>query len=188
MIIAISGKSGTGKSFISEQLATFFNAEVISFDKISHQTLEDDNIKNQITAFFGNSILKNNKINRKLLGKIVFNNEEKLNWLNNLCEQKMVKIIDEIMQKNKNKNFIFDYALLPKMKYFKISDYKILIKSSDKIRKSRIIKRDNISEEYFFVRDKNSIDYKESDFDLIIENNNDLNIQKIANKIKEDLC
>ena len=61
MIIAISGKSGTGKSFISEQLATFFNAEVISFDKISHQTLEDDNIKNQITNRKNKNLQKKRK-------------------------------------------------------------------------------------------------------------------------------
>ena len=146
MIIVITGKSGSGKSFISNQLSNLFNAKVINFDEISHQALEDAFVQKQIIAFFGNSVLKNNKIDRKLLGKIVFNNEEKLNWLNNLCEQKMVEIIDEIMQKNNEKNFILDYALLPKMKYFEISDYKILIKSTNQIRKSRIISRDNITD------------------------------------------
>ena len=95
--------------------------------------------------------------------------------------------IDKILE-NKAKNYILEYLLLPKMKYFKMADCRILIKSDDHLRKSRIIKRDNISEEYFYERENNSIEFDEELFDIIVHNDNNLDLEKLANKIKEILC
>jgi len=74
------------------------------------------------------------------------------------------------------------------MKYFKMSDCKILIKADTHIRKTRILTRDNISEAYFNSRENNSIEYNESQYDIIIENNHNLDIDKIIKQIKEILC
>ena len=188
MVISISGKSGSGKTFIAKQITKYFDAELISFDEISHKTLEDKMVLEKIKTQFGIEVFENNILNRKKLGKIVFSDNKKLDLLNSICQSKMEEIIDEIMQKDNNKIYILEYALLPKMKYFNNSDCKILIKASPSIRKTRIISRDNISEEYYLSRENNSINYNEKDFDIIIENDYQLNIEKIVKKIKEVLC
>lgn len=187
MIILITGKSGSGKTFIANKLASFFNAEVISFDKISHDSLKRPDVINEIKTQFGEEIIENNAINRKKLGKIVFNDENKLQFLNNLIQIKMESQIDKILENNA-KNYILEYLLLPKMKYFNMSDCKILIKANDHLRKSRIIKRDNISEEYFYERENNSIEFDEKLFDIIVQNDNNLDFEKLASNIKEVLC
>ncbi len=187
MIILITGKSGSGKTFIANKLASFFNAEVISFDKISHDALKLPDVINEIKTQFGEEIIENNVINRKKLGKIVFNDENKLQFLNSLIQTKMESQIDKIL-KNNSKIYILEYLLLPKMKYFNMSNCKVLIKANDHLRKSRIIERDNISEEYFYKRENNSIEFDENLFDIIVQNDNNLDFEKLASNIKEVLC
>lgn len=188
MIISITGKSGSGKTYISRMLAAKLCAELISFDEISHKTLENVDILQKIKNYFGDIVFESKKLNRKKLGKIVFSDNEKLDYLNNICQIKMEEIIDTKIKKNKNTLFIFEYSLLPKMKYFNMSDCKILIKADTHIRKTRILSRDNISEAYFDSRENNSIEYNESQYDIIIENNHNLDIDKIIKQIKEILC
>jgi dephospho-CoA kinase len=56
------------------------------------------------------------------------------------------------------------------MSIFKELDFKILVTCDDDIRMERVIKRDGISKEYFLLRDKNSLSYDESLFDVCIDN------------------
>lgn len=187
-IIIVTGKSGSGKTYVARMLAARLCAELITFDEISHKSLENSDIISKVRSFFGNSVFDANKINRKKLGKIVFSDNDKLNYLNNICQVKMEELIDAKLNNSKNTTFIFEYSLLPKMKYFEMSKCKILINADSHIRKSRILSRDKISEEYFDVRENNSLEYDESKFDLIIENNTRLDFEKIIQKIKEILC
>lgn len=190
-IIIITGKSGSGKTTFSNELAKLLSAELVNFDKISHKSLEDENIKNQIKNYFGNDVLDNNEvINRKKLGSVVFNNTEKLNFLNNLCQKYIENYVDRLIQKSNKKYVILEYALLPKMKYFFNSNFKILVMASDNIRHSRLIQRDGVSIDYLKNREKNLPEFKTEYFDEIIENNSiflqNLLIfaEKIAKKIQ----
>lgn len=188
MIITISGKSGSGKTFIATKLAPKFNAKIISFDEISHQILKNSDILEKIKSYFGETVFENKRLNRKKLGQIVFAEPDKLKYLNSISQIKMEELIDAILSKNQNENFILEYALLPKMKYFLKSDCNILVTADLHQRKTRIIKRDNITEEYFLIREKNAIDYTNLNFDIIIENNDNFDINKLIKQIKEVLC
>lgn len=188
MIITITGKSGSGKTYLANKIAPFFNAKIISFDEISHNVLTDKQVLNKIEQYFGKSVFDNEKLNRKKLGNIVFNNTENLNLLNNLCQSKIEDEVDKIIKDNKAEILILEYALLPNMKYFNMSNCNILIKASHNLRKTRIVNRDKISDEYFLMRENNSLEYDESKFDIIIENELNLNVEQISQQIKEILC
>lgn len=187
MLVLITGKSGSGKTFLANQLAPLLDAEIISIDKLSHEALKDIEIIEQIKTQFGSDFIENNAINRKKLGKLVFSDNNKLEILNNIVQPKIEAQIDKITQ-NKGKIYILDYLLLPKMKYFNLADCSILVQAASDIRKTRILKRDNISEEYFLAREENSIEFNAELFDIIIENNHNLNSLEISKKIKEVLC
>lgn len=183
ILISVTGKSGTGKSTFSKMLAKFLNAEIFELDRISHLSLKDDKIKEELLLVFGNTIFdESGEIKRKELGKLAFNDGAKLKILNKLSQDFMENHTQMLIENSAHKYIILEYALLSQMKFFSESDYKILMKSSDEIRKNRVLIRDNISKEYLESREKNLPSYQEKDFDEIIENNESFfeNLELIA--------
>ncbi len=74
MIIGVTGGIGSGKSTV----AGFFEkwgASVIDVDKLGRRVLDEK--RQEIKKVFGDKIFQNGKIDRKKLGKIVFENPEK---------------------------------------------------------------------------------------------------------------
>lgn len=183
-IIIITGKSGSGKTYVATKLAKFLNAKHINLDEISHKTLETETLKSFVLNEFGTSVFDENKINRKKLGALAFLDTNKLNKLNALSEQIMNDIIDEEIQNCKNEFVVLDYLLLPKMKYLSLANIKILVKSNDSTRKSRVISRDNISEDYFLSRESHSIEFNETEYDFILNNEQNIDFETLVSKIK----
>lgn len=166
MIIGITGRSGAGKSYLSEILAEKLDLIHIDIDKISHEVLSFDESKTFLLNEFGTEIFDNGILNRKLLGKIVFSNQKKLDKLNNFCQIEMEKKIDEIIASSKT-SLILDYALLCGLKHFEICDIKILLKADLDTRYSRVKERENITKEYFISRDNSLSDFEEKHFDYV---------------------
>lgn len=185
--IVITGKSGSGKTYVAEKLATVLDCEILSLDKISHKTLETETLKTFVYNSFGKDVFdENGNIIRKKIGEIAFKNPILLQDLNKVAEIEMEKIIDNHLSNTPADTIILEYALLPKMKYFSNATLKILVVANDNIRQSRIIERDNISKDYFEIRDKNSLEYDESDYDFVVSNNETAsNITEVINQIKK---
>ena len=171
-IIGITGKSGSGKSTITKLLSEKFNCNTVNVDKIGHQATENSEISKKLCEIFGKQILgKDGKVDRKKLGNIVFSDKEKMDILTNITWGYMQEILDEILKNETGKLIILEWALLPISKYWQKCDLKILMTADDSKRKDRVMKRDNITEEYFLKRDSNSINYTQYKFDYIFENN-----------------
>ena len=181
MIICICGKSGSGKSTIAKLIQEEKNNSInIDIDKIGHQSHNDEKVKQELITTFGEIILTNNSIDRKKLGKIVFSNKDDMKKLENITWNYMEQEIDKIINNNKDKIIILDWLLLPKTKYFNSSDLRILVDIPYEIRKKRVLKRDNITEKQFELREKNTIEYDRNKFEYILEENN---IDKIKKKV-----
>lgn len=186
-LIAITGKSGVGKSVFSQKLSTKIDGELISFDEISHLSLENDEIKKKLQTVFGDEIFDNGVVLRKKLGKIAFNDKEKLEFLNSISQDFMEKHIDNLIKSSKKHFIILEYALLTKMKYFEFSDYKILIYANKNSRFERLKTRDNVSEEYLELRENNLPDFDKSQFDSVIDNSTNLNLESMATDFAEKI-
>ena len=183
MIIGICGKSGSGKSTISNLISSYYkNIIIIDIDKIGHESYNAEEIRRRMISKFGYRIINNNQVDRNILSKIVFNSKEKMNDLTNITWQYMENKIDSILENNNDKIIILDWQLLPLTKFFNMCDYKILLDIPYEIRKERIKARDNISEEKIKEREQASIVYNNDDFDLIIKNSNIINIRKMVKK------
>lgn len=180
MLIGICGKSGSGKSTISNYLKEELCAIHCDIDKIGHYVLTLPNIQKNLIDSFGIEIYEDDKINRKKLSKIVFNNADKMKILEQITWKYMEIEIDKIINQNKNKIIILDWQLLPKTKYLKLCDLKILIDIPYEIRKQRLLKRDNISEDKIDLREKASITYNKNDFDYVFNTNDNENIKRLV--------
>ena len=171
MIIGICGKSGSGKSTIAKQITSRYkNAIHLDIDKIAHKSHKDKEVKQKIISTFTESVLTNNEIDRKKLGRIVFASKEKMKLLEEITWEFMEKEIDNFINENKDKIIILDYIILPLTKYFDKCNIKILLDIPYHIRKQRVLSRDNITEEQFDLRDSAAIQYEVSDFDIVLEN------------------
>ena len=183
MIIGICGKSGSGKSTLSNQIIQLTNKEAIhlDIDKIGHSVLLLPEVKVELIKSFGESIIKENIVDRKKLGEIVFNSRNKMNRLSDVVWKYMQIEIDDFLEFNKDKIVILDWLLLPISKYFDMCDIKILLDIPYDVRKYRAIKRDSISEEAFDLREKASINFNKSIFDYVLKTNDKEIVKRLVN-------
>ncbi len=193
-IVGVTGKSGSGKTTFAKVLAEKLNCKCIDIDKISHKPLKKPKIIHILCEKFGSQILdENGNIDRKKMGNIVFSNEEKMKELIAVTEADAYQELDTILSMENNNIIVLEWIKLPTCKYWEKCDIKILVKADDKKRKERVVKRDNISEEYFDKRDSASIEYTETEFNYIFENDYDEKkmeetINTITRRITKKIC
>ena len=169
-LIGITGKTGTGKSTIATTLAQKLDGQYVDIDKIGHQATSDPIIAKKLCNVFGNELLnENGNIDRKKLGNIVFSDTDKMQILTDITWEYMEQELDRILLQ-KQQCFVFDWALLPKVKFWDMCDIKILVTSDDIIRKKRILERDHISEEYLEKRESATLNYSKLSFDFTFNN------------------
>lgn len=156
-IIGITGQSGSGKGYLSaafEKLG-YIHADA---DKIYHELLlSNKEMRRELVAAFGNDILKDGDIDRKVLGKKVFGskNARKLTKLNKITHKyvcrEYVKLIISLKEQNA-KGLIIDAPLLIEARLHKLCDFTIYVYCEEEIRVERIMKRDGISREAALLR------------------------------------
>ena len=181
MIIGITGKSGTGKTTVAEYLGKKLDFQVIHGDELAHEVL-DINLYNEVLSWFGYE--KENVVDRKRLGKLLFNNEELMDKYNKLINE----YIMEYFYNNYDltNNYIIDWNFLPISDFNHKCDIKILLVESDEVRRKRVLARDNITDDYFNMRDLYGLQYNENDFDYVLTSDQVMNNEKILKKIKDE--
>lgn len=174
MIIGISGKSGSGKSAISNYICNKLGYIWIDLDKES--SLIRGIYKNEIVTLVGtDNILVNGIIDSKLLGNLLFGNKYLMDKYNDFIYSKQKERIEKVIETNNG--IVIDSMFLPIMEIFSECDYKILVICDDKERKKRVLSRDNISEVYFDKRENFGLSYNLDDFNFVIDNNLDYTSQ-----------
>ncbi len=186
MIISIVGKSGSGKGFISKLLMNM-NPKIVhlDIDKIGYQIYNNEELRKQLVLNFGESVVKDNKVDRKALGKIVFTSKEAMNTLEDLTWNYMEQDIDKFIEENKDRIIILDWLLLPKTKYFSTSKLRILVTAPFDVRIKRAMIRDNITEEEFIRRDNSALNLEEYEFDYYVNNDPNKNIEQEMRDVYE---
>lgn len=183
-LICITGYSGSGKTMIAKFLQKELpNSKSLDMDKIVHSALKDEIVKKNVHKIFGDKVFKGKEIDRKLLGRIVFDDLElrekqyAISW-----EYTRKEIENEL--NTKHKFLIIDWFMISRYKYWYQADYRILVECNNQLRRARILNRDQITESYFIVRDKNKEDYSNLKFDFVVENNDEISsVEKQAKMI-----
>ena len=184
MIIGIFGKSGSGKSTVSKYLEEkgFY---YIDADKLGHIILKKGNEGyEKVIEAFGTSFLdENGEINRKMLGKYVFENKKAdiMSKISHPIIDSMVENEIKISEKT-HTNTVIDGALLCNTRIKDMCDLMILIKSDNCV--ERIKSRDGITADLAENR-LNSQNISES-ADIILENNG--TIEELYEKVDEILA
>ena len=171
IILGLTGSIGCGKSSLSNILKDN-NINIIDADLISRKIFEDKH--------FGDSIKnKDGSLNRKALGNIVFNDDNKLVELNNLThpkiKEKVLKEIEKIKLYNKD-IVVIDAPLLIEGGYLEIVDKVVVITCNEDIQIKRIQQRDNCSKEEALSRISSQMSQKDKVkyADYVLDNSGDL--------------
>lgn len=182
MIIGICGKSCSGKSTLANQLIKHYddNTTYLDIDKIGHKVLMIREVKEELVNNFGPSVIDGEDVDRKKLGQIVFASRKEMGKLSDITWKYMQIEIDKLIDISSDRVVILDWILLPNTKYFNMCDFKILLDIPYDIRKKRAIKRDNISDSAFDLREKASIDFNPDDFNYVLKNNEEKSYKRLV--------
>lgn len=178
--VAITGNIAAGKSTVENFLETK-GFEVLDTDKVAHDLLENDWVKKQvINEFFGYDILENEKISRKKLAKIVFDDEQSRRKLESILHPLIKNKIGRFfrrMEENGEKMAFVSVPLLFEAKFEELFDKIVLICANDDLRLERLMKRNDLTLEHAINRLKIQMkqDEKKALADFVIYNNTTLN-------------
>lgn len=178
-IIGLTGSISTGKTQVSNYLRDR-GEKVIDADLIAREVVDLEPVKEKIKEAFGNDIYKDDELDRKTLGEIVFRDKEKRQVLNEIEHPEIYRIILEEIKNSKGRVFVdipllFESEELNK-KYNLNFDEIWLVYVDKKEQIKRLMKRDDISEDFALekINSQMSLEEKKKLADLVIDNSRDL--------------
>ena len=172
--IAIVGNIASGKSEVKNILLNM-NYKVLDTDVVCHELLQSSDEIAQVFREY--DIFENNKISRKKLGELVFDNAELLVKLESILHPKVRTTISEFFKKNSREKILFvEIPLLFEAGMDDMFDDILFVYAPDDIRLQRLIERNNFTKDYALKRmyAQKSQDEKIKLATIVIKNDNSL--------------
>ncbi len=172
-ILGLTGQTGAGKSDAAALAAQngFF---VIDCDKTAHRVMNEEVVKEKLCAVFGNDILSINKtIDRKKLAAKAFSSPNNTELLNKTVLPFIVEEINNLINSSNSRYILLDAPTLFESGADRLCNVTVGIIADASVRYSRIVKRDNLTEEQAKSRISagKPNDFYKQKCDYIIENN-----------------
>ena len=190
-LIGICGRSGCGKSVFCD-IAREKGFVIIDCDKVYKEMVScPSECLNELERAFGNEIIAENSLNRRVLADIVFSNPEKLALLNEITHKHITKRVDEIISLcPEESTVLLDAPTLFESGMSDRCEKIVAITASDEVCISRITERDNITEDKAKQRLSNqkSAEFLIENCDIIIYNETSLqDFENAANEVLTEL-
>ena len=191
--VGLTGSIGCGKSSLSNILKKY-DIPIIDADIKGREIYENKELLRDIEKNFGSSVInKDGTLNRKNLGKIVFNDDYKLEKLNSLTHpviQNMIKDDLNKYEKFGKKIAVVDAALLIEAGFMNMLDTLVVVTCSEEVQLQRVVLRDNCSEEDAMGRIKSQMpqDEKVKYAEFVVDNSGTIEqLEKEAEKLIKSL-
>jgi dephospho-CoA kinase len=188
-IIGLTGNIASGKSATSSFLRKL-GAEVIDVDEIGKK-IQDNNFKDvvkQIRDAFGEEVIKDNKIDRKVLGAKVFSDKDELKKLNSIMVPLMSEKLNWAIENCREKKvevLIVDAAILFEGGWDKLVDFVWVVYVPRDIQLSRLMTREHIDSKEALARIDSQIDISEKIKKADVVINNSGNLEEVEENIVE---
>lgn len=141
MIIGITGGIASGKSLISKRIESL-GYKVYDCDMISHELFETEEIQLRLKDEFG---IKSERVSRKEISEIVFNDDKKMKLLNNIMHPHILDEIDKIIWSTKEDEIVFiDVPLLYELNLINLFNKVIFVYVNEEKQLERLKRRDRI--------------------------------------------
>jgi len=176
-IIGILGGPASGKSSVAAELAKL-GCGLIDADKIAHELLDGQNVKEEVINSFGRAVLDHTgKINRRKLADIVFADGDKLSTLNRIVHPLVLaraeRLIEQYNRQQHVRAIVLDMPLLVEIGWDKRCDRLIFVDCKPQIRLKRAKKMGVLGENQLKIREnfQISLDKKVAMADNTVDNN-----------------
>jgi len=152
-IIGITGGIGSGKSTVCKVFkllgVPLFEADVVAGKLIN----SNSEIRNELVQLFGKDIYSaDNKLNRKKLAELIFNNDVLLEKVNNIVHPAVRSEFMNWIKQQKQAYVIHEAAILFESGFYKMMDFTILVSAPEEMRIERVVKRNSIPREQVIAR------------------------------------
>jgi dephospho-CoA kinase len=139
MILGITGSVGTGKSTVAAYFKAL-GADLVNADTVAHSVIRTGTpgYKRIVSAFGRRVLSSSGAIDRKKLGKIVFEDGGLLNKLNSIVHPEVIKVVKNRIHRSKSKIIVFDAPLLIEAGLTNLVDALIVVKASRPVQIQRI--------------------------------------------------
>ncbi|MEJ2437583.1 MAG: dephospho-CoA kinase [Sulfurovaceae bacterium] len=186
--IALTGGIATGKSSATA-LLSLYGFRFIDADKIAHAHLDEQ--KEAIASLFGDEYIKEAKVDRKILGKLIFANKEKKRELEDLLHPIIYDTI--VTQSKKNEALGIPYMIdIPLFFESKRYDIKrsLVVYATKEQQLERLMRREGFDakEALRRIESQMDIEQKRALADYVIDNSGDLKqLQSECERVKDQI-
>ena len=169
----LTGNIGTGKSTVAG-IFEALGVPVYHADREAKKMLGKEQVKNDLLNKFGKEIFEKGEVDRKKLANLVFNDSEKLNYLNSIIHPLVRQDLEAFFNRKQHHPYVIqEAAILFESGFYRDFDKIILVTSPDELANKRVTLRDGITIQEVEQRRSNqwNQDKKAALSDFIIKNN-----------------
>lgn len=177
-LVAITGSIGCGKTTLAEEVKSLGYA-VFDIDGWVRRLYNRKCFISVIKAHF-KDVADGDKINKRKLRNIVFNDNRQLKKLEQLIHPFLKENLKELIRRNARHDdlFFLDVALLFEMGWHRYCDYVIVADVDYELQKQRVMERDRISAEDFEKINRVQMDNRAKKIyaDFVVDTNKTRNV------------
>ncbi|MST61967.1 dephospho-CoA kinase [Peptostreptococcus anaerobius] len=147
LVLGLTGNIGCGKSTVSSRFKEF-GIDVIDADLLTREIYKHSDVIEELRKVFPDAIgIAGNQmiVDRKTLGKLVFDDSKKLKQLNSITHKKINELIDNRIETSRSDIVVVDAALLFETGMQGKFDKVITVYCDERVQLERVIQRDNLS-------------------------------------------
>ena len=186
--LGVTGGIGSGKSVVCEVLR-LHDIPVYDAD-LEAKNLNDTSpvIREKLIEAFGAELYKNDKLDRKKLAQLIFNDEKNLRQVNSIIHPELAKHFEKWTDGRMEHSIVaIDAAVLFEAGFQQFVDKTITVFSPVETRIERVVKRDNLTKEQILSRINSQMSDEEkirlSDFVIINDNKHSI-LEQVSTILK----
>jgi dephospho-CoA kinase len=167
---------GAGKSTVAAELANL-GCAIIDADKIGHELLAEDGVREQIRRRWGAAVFTpNGQVDRSALGRVVFGQEAELAALNAivhpLIRRRIIQQVDQFQGREGLTAIVIDAALLLETDWHELCTHLVFVWAPEPERASRVRRERGWDRQSWLEREKSqkALDIKASRAEYTIDN------------------
>lgn len=145
--IGITGGIGSGKSVIASLLELSGVPVYIADTESKRLTETSPVIREKLTALFGETLYKAERLDKKLLASLIFGNPERLKQVNAIIHPEVNRHFQAWAEKQNTPLCAIESAILFESGFNRVVDVSLMVYAPMEVRIRRVLERDAVSRE-----------------------------------------